>query len=659
MISETGEILELFSPQLDAERQAKFDDLVRRIDCAFPNYRSQLVQNELSTFQANNDQLEDVKYTAVLNVLVDLCQQGWQLVVQDDKLYLKMSEQASADKDYVRFRLSSERKAQFQKESVKSFIEKMEKEKQFDGKTISIKQLIGNSELLVQRIRKSEERIVSPYIQLVEHSKDVHTGYRLSDIWRYFRYTWSIPYKTMPGRNLFYLVRDAAQEYHPIIGIFALGNSVLNLTVRDDEIGWTVDAIAKHLARKEQVNHSTQMVSGTNGKTVGASVKHFLETEDEYEVRLFEYCEKTVTTLLRNLESAIADLYLADLGYLPSDAPTKEKVDELWRLAEQLRELAINNKKTSHVTNYEAEAQETLFKKKRASELARLLDAKLIFEKYRSDSFTAWLKALMRSEEGRKAVNTALVANRKTKIGSNMMEIIVCGSIPPYNELLGGKLVSILACSPMVIKDYTDRYANQVSEIASRMKGQAVIRDSRLAFLGTTSLYAIGSSQYNRINVPMADGFSLKYKKMGVTEGYGTVYFSKATTSAMMRVLELQDGGRRINNIFGEGTSPRFRLISRGLSSLGVRADAFLQHYSPRIVYSIELARNTNEFLRGEADELDYPFDLENPESISAATQGLIDFWYSRWLKTRLHSVDIVSRLEGFSVENVLVSMLR
>ena len=286
MISENGEILELFSPRLDEERQAKFDALIKRIDCAFPNYRSQLVQNELSVFRANNDQLEDVKCTVVLNVLIDLCQQGWQMVVQDNKLYLKMSEQASADKDYVRFRLSSERKAQFQEESVRSFIEKMEKEKQFGGRTISIKQLIGSSELLVQKIRESEEEIVSPYIQLVEHSKDVHTGYWLSDIWRYFRYTWSIPYKTMPGRNLFYLVRDAAQEYHPIIGIFALGNSVLNLTVRDDEIGWTVDAIAKQLARKEQISHSTQMVSGTNGKTVGASVKHFLETEEQYEARL-------------------------------------------------------------------------------------------------------------------------------------------------------------------------------------------------------------------------------------------------------------------------------------------------------------------------------------------------------------------------------------
>lgn len=217
----------------------------------------------------------------------------------------------------------------------------------------------------------------------------------------------------------------------------------------------------------------------------------------------------------------------------------------------------------------------------------------------------------------------------------------------------------MLACSPVVIRDYTERYKNQVSEIASRMKGERVIRDSRLAFLGTTSLYAIGSSQYNRISVPVANDFSLKYKKMGITEGYGTVFFSKETTATLMRVLELQDGGRRINNIFGEGTSPRFRLISRGLSCLGIKADAFLKHYSPRIVYSIELAKNTNEFLCGATDDLQYPFDISDTKSVETGTQKIIDYWYKRWLQMRLTSVDIIGRLRHFDVSSVLVSMMR
>lgn len=660
MKNKIGEVLELFSPAFDQEKTILFNALVNRIGQAYPHYRSQIIQNELNRIFADDNNIEDQKYKSALNILIDLVQQGWQLEVHNGQLFLKMSAQDSVDKGYIRFRLSSERKAQFQDESVMRFVEKMETTKQYNNQQISIRNLIGSSDALIEKIQNGDEPIVRPYIQLISHQKDVYTGYWLSDIWRYFRYTWAIPYKTMPGRNLFYLVRDAAQPFHPIIGIFALGNSVLNLTVRDDEIGWTVEAISKQLLRKKDVSHSAQIVSGTNGKTVGAKVERFLETDDEYAKRIREYSSKTISILMGNIESAIKDLYVRDLDYhRGTKYPKPEKVEELIALSNQLRDLAIDNKKTTGRVNFEQEAQEILFKKKRAAELARLLEAKIIFNKYRANDTSEWLKKLMASEEGRKAVNVALVANRKTKIGSNMMEIIVCGSIPPYNQLLGGKLVSILACSPQVVRDYTDKYADQVSEIASRMKGEKVVRDSRLAFLGTTSLYSVGSSQYNRIKVPMGNDFVLTYKEMGITEGYGTVYFSKTTTSSLMRVLELQDGGRRINNIFGEGTSPRFRLISRGLSTLGIKSNAFLQHYTPRIVYSMELAKNTNDFLCGGADELEYPYDITNSKEVETATQAMADFWYERWLKSRLKSVDIVERLANFDVNSVLVSMTR
>lgn len=660
MEKRTGEIVERYAPLLNAEYTNRFKNLVKRIGSAFPHYRGQIIQHELEEIDnVENVGLEDLKYKVAISVLVDLVQQGWQLEVHGDDLHLRLLADETNDKDQVRSRLSSERRAQFQDSSVMRFVEGMEQQKAYQGRNISIRDLIGNAETLIQRINAHEEPIVSPYIQLACRERDEHTGYWLSDIWRYFRYTWAIPYKTMPGRNLFYLVRDASQPFHPVIGIFALGNSVLNLTVRDDEIGWTSEAIVAQLSRREQVEHFSQQVSGTNGK-VGAVVKRYLETEQEYEKRITAYSATTMDILKRNIRTAIADLYTGDLGFHKNTRyPKQEKVEELRCLAAELRDQAIDNKKTTYVKSFKAEALEVLFKKKRAEELARLLDATIIINKYRQNNDVLWLKKLVSTEEGRKAVNVALVANRKTKIGSNMMEIIVCGAIPPYNELLGGKLVSILACSPQVISDYTNKYRDQVSEIASRMKGERVIRDSRLAFLGTTSLYAIGSSQYNRINVPVSEDFNLKFKKMGITEGYGTVYFSKKTTASMMQMLEIQDGGRRINNIFGEGTSPRFRLISRGLSSLGIRSDAFLQHYSPRIVYSIELAKNTNEFLRGETSDLDYPFDIENEQSIREGTEALINYWDQRWLHSRINSVDIVGRLQGFDANEILVSTTR
>ena len=187
------------------------------------------------------------------------------------------------------------------------------------------------------------------------------------------------------------------------------------------------------------------------------------------------------------------------------------------------------------------------------------------------------------------------------------------------------------------------------------MKGKRVIRDSKLVYLGTTSLYAVGSSQYNRIKVPLNNDRFLEFRKMGVTEGFGTVFFSKETTSLFSRLLELQDGGKKINHVFGEGTSPRFRMISRGLSGIGIRAEACLKHYSPRIVYSINLANNTNEYLLGFDEDVDYGYDLNNPVVIQQKTQELIDYWYNRWLTTRLTTVDIEQRLNNSKSETILL----
>jgi len=38
---------------------------------------------------------------------------------------------------------------------------------------------------------------------------------------------------------MFYLVRDASRPFHPIIGIAALGSSLVQLTARDNVIGWS------------------------------------------------------------------------------------------------------------------------------------------------------------------------------------------------------------------------------------------------------------------------------------------------------------------------------------------------------------------------------------------------------------------------------------
>lgn len=648
---------ERFAPDLSGEFAVMFETLVSRLGKSLPLNRQEFILKEIELFKTREDinsNLEALKYLACLNILYDLSLQGWIFDIDKKNLYLRMESENIADKDHIKYRLHSETDAQFKIKSVRSFIKSMERERYFNGRLVSIKSLIGVPEVLTTKIGKGD-LICEPYIQLVTGERDTYTGLKLADIWRYFRYTWSIPYKTMPGRNMYYLVRDAGQDNHPIMGIFALGNSVLNLTVRDDKIGWTVDAIRKALERKNEIDHFEQKVSDTD-KTIKVSKKHFTESEQEYIDRVSSYSERMLQQLIKNVDIALGEIFVADLDCDEQIAnPTQDFINSLFAKSEELRLRSLNNKNAKN-PDWRQEACSVLFTRKRTAELAKLLESKLAFHSAKGTTAEEKLRSLLSNDSGRKAITRSLLANRKCKIGSNMMEIIVCGAVPPYNELLGGKLVSMLSCSPFVIKGYTERYQNQISEIASRMKGEKVVRDSRLAFLGTTSLYSSGSSQYNRIKVPFEDGFSLEFRKMGITEGYGTVYFSSDTTAALSSMLEIIDGGKRISHVFGEGTSPRFRLINRGLTLLGIKAASFLKHYSPRIVYSIDLASNTNEFLLGFTDDLHYNFDINDETEVTERTQQIIDFWYTRWLKTRLSTVNIKERLESFVADKLLLS---
>lgn len=422
-----------FEPSLSGKYLDLFHQLIYRMGNTLPANRVEAIKNEItrvSERELQND-IEGLKYLATLSVLVDLSMQGWVFEINGDKITLKMETDNVDDKQRIRYRLSAERNAQFTSESVSNFIKQMEADKKWGISTISVKKLIGDKDALIEKIRK-QETVCDPYIQLVTNERDELTGYKLSDIWRYFRYTWSIPYKTMPGRNLFYLVRDRAQEYHPIIGIFALGNSVLNLTVRDDDIGWTVDAIKANMSRLSDTTTCEQIISGTEGKTIKTRISTPMESEDEHIKRSNEYACKMFPLLQQNIENSISEIYLRDLGYHRNTKfPKQEKIDELTSMAAEYAKKSLNNRNNEKSPNWVEEAQTNLFKRKRASELAKLLETKRTFNSVNGDTPYEKLTNLLSTEVGRKAIHNALIANRKRKIGSNMMDIIVCGSIPP------------------------------------------------------------------------------------------------------------------------------------------------------------------------------------------------------------------------------------
>src|SRR5262249_54926837 len=85
--------------------------------------------------------------------------------------------------------------------------------------------------------------VVDPYLQFVEsENRCEHTDLKLQDIWRYFRHTWTNQYVSTPGRTIAFIVRDRARQYHPVIGIGALGSPIVQICERDVWIGWHPEA---------------------------------------------------------------------------------------------------------------------------------------------------------------------------------------------------------------------------------------------------------------------------------------------------------------------------------------------------------------------------------------------------------------------------------
>ena len=141
---------ELFNPNLSQMYNDKFQELIFRMDNAYANYRVKVLKEEIETQKVSAESdVEELKYVASLRVLLDLIQQGWVMDIRAGALYLLFSSENSNNKDYIKYRLSFERNAQFEEKSIVQFIARMEKR---TLKRNIIKSLIGDSTALINKI---------------------------------------------------------------------------------------------------------------------------------------------------------------------------------------------------------------------------------------------------------------------------------------------------------------------------------------------------------------------------------------------------------------------------------------------------------------------------------------------------------------------------
>ena len=630
------------------------------------------------------------EYRACVRVLGDLAQLRWQLVDSGYGLELhspRPQDERASNPEQVRHRKQAIRNElkprvlqQFASPSVRKFIQRVERPRATSGRR-SIARLIAEGAELQDRLRRAHaldredagrgaalRTAVRPYLQLVDgDARDEHTGLPLRDIWRYFRYTWSIPQTPIPGRHLHYLVRDAAHEHDAVIGIAGLSNCAVQLVPRDRAIGWSAAGLSAALAALLKRGGGAQLSMDRSLRLQGVYgwLNGLLPNDGTKSLRSDETLGSVVDWLVDELSTGIGEIECRGLATQQEiAAPTPEVVARLRALSREFAsyrqdalaggvggradaphaEIPIDEAyldlEAKHSTNAPVHnSRRMLIGKKRAFELARLLDARRVLEANRpvlSDPTTVLVA--MEGEELRTAINTAMSAVKSRRIGTNMLEMTTCGAVAPYNRILGGKLVALLMLSPEIADDNLQRYGNEATIIRSQLKNAPVVPDNTLVWLGTTSLFSHGSSQYERLRLPAGviaeDQSELRYTYLGDTSGYGTVQFADDTVRALEVVLRRRRGYREVNGVFGEGASPRLRKLRSGLDAVGFQADVSMLHHQQRRIYGVPLYPGAAEYLCGLGTSV--PAYIADPGRYRDATERIAEFWRTRWLSSRL-----------------------
>ncbi len=578
------------------------------------------------------------------SVLCDLRAQGWQFRLWPRRIEIAPpADQSSVEARKAQTRAAHliERDAQLCQPSVRWFVRGMERRRLHNGEWRSIFSLMRDGRELSEALRRAAalpvgparlaalRGAVDPYVQVVEPGALCQfTGLRLLDVWRYFRHTWNTAYLSTPGRKVWLLVRDRAAPNHPVLGIGALGSSLVQLGPRDRWIGWRAEEFLSALRAIPTVGWARWLQASLSTLIAAVYVSDFRAEGI--------VCKGDLTHPKKELIRRLRDLAAAE-----------------WRVHRLYPDRRAHKTAAERggEADWKAQAQAPLFRAKRAEHLAELLEARraLLATGFRQPSAAALRRVLAKSA-GARAIATVLRYVKATHVGVDMMDITVCGAVAPYNAVLGGKLVGLLMASPEVAAAYERRYRGLPSIIASSMAGRAIRRQPRLVLLGTTSLYGAASSQYNRLRMPatFAGGRGadvLAFIPVGKTVGFGSFHFSQGTMKLLEIILARHLHGRPVNSIFGEGVNPKLRKVRSALDLLDLPSDLLLQHGSPRIIYTVPIARNFRDVLMGRASRATRLV----PDRPDAGVR-IIEFWRTRWLAGRIENLAVVEAVAEHSL---------
>lgn len=200
----------------------------------------------------------------------------------------------------------------------------------------------------------------------------------------------------------------------------------------------------------------------------------------------------------------------------------------------------------------------------------------------------------------------------------NILDAYVLGSVPPYNFLLGGKLVACLVRTKEVRDDFIEKYGDTRGIISGRKKSARLVMVTTSSSLGKSSVY-------NRLKL---DGQAY-LQPIGYTQGFGHFHIPDYLFAELREYLRKKRHKYVDGHTFGKGPNWRFRTIRAAFNALGFKAD-LLRHGISREVFACNIAANAKKILSGKVKRPSYK-NLKSVAEVGALAR-------ERWLVPRASS---------------------
>jgi len=213
---------------------------------------------------------------------------------------------------------------------------------------------------------------------------------------------------------------------------------------------------------------------------------------------------------------------------------------------------------------------------------------------------------------------------------SSIMDGYVVGSVPPYNTLLGGKLIVASIAS----KEVSNIFDRKYKEVDSEYKTQKLVNTESTSLgkpSGGLSLVTISSalgrsSIYNRINLSgilrlHRTGDVNNPNIRGYSAGWGHFHISDELYKKMTDFLKLIKSDEISKSKYGHGSNYKMRILKDVFTALDLDINN-LRHKIQRELFIMPLSENFRNYLANKEDKL-----IKNPSSLKVISEKSLERW--------------------------------